>query len=198
MSIYFFGSEDVDLVSVILIGVGLSMDAFAAAICKGLSIKKNFLEKSFIIALFFGIFQGLMPYIGYLLGSLFAEKLQAIDHWIAFVLLFIIGSNMIRESKDKTCEIEDDKLDIKNLLMLSIATSIDALAVGISFAFLNINIGTAVFIIGITTFLISCLGVRWGRVFGVALNDKAEIVGGLILIFLGTKILVEHLGLLAI
>lgn len=198
MSIYFFGSEDVDLVSVILIGVGLSMDAFAAAICKGLSIKKNFLEKSFIIALFFGIFQGLMPYIGYLLGSLFAEKLQAIDHWIAFVLLFIIGSNMIRESKDKTCEIEDDKLDIKNLLMLSIATSIDALAVGISFAFLNINIGTAVFIIGITTFLISFIGVRVGRVFGVALKDKAEIVGGLILIFLGTKILVEHLGLLAI
>jgi len=198
LSIYFFGSEDVDLVSVILIGVGLSMDAFAAAICKGLSIKKNFLEKSFIIALFFGIFQGLMPYIGYLLGSLFAEKLQAIDHWIAFVLLFIIGSNMIRESKDKTCEIEDDKLDIKNLLMLSIATSIDALAVGISFAFLNINIGTAVFIIGITTFLISFIGVRVGRVFGVALKDKAEIVGGLILIFLGTKILVEHLGLLAI
>ncbi|WP_394274209.1 manganese efflux pump MntP family protein [Peptoniphilus lacydonensis] len=187
-----------DLVSVILIGVGLSMDAFAAAICKGLSIKKNFLEKSFIIALFFGIFQGLMPYIGYLLGSLFAEKLQSIDHWIAFVLLFIIGSNMIRESKDKTCEIEDDKLDIKNLLMLSIATSIDALAVGISFAFLNINIGTAVFIIGITTFLISFIGVRVGRVFGVALKDKAEIVGGLILIFLGTKILVEHLGLLAI
>ena len=105
---------------------------------------------------------------------------------------------MIWESKDKTCEIEDDKLDIKNLLMLSIATSIDALAVGISFAFLNINIGTAVFIIGITTFLISFIGVRVGRVFGVALKDKAEIVGGLILIFLGTKILVEHLGLLAI
>ena len=186
-----------NLISVFLIGVGLSMDAFAAAICKGLSIRKNFLEKSFVIALFFGVFQAAMPYIGYLLGSIFAEKLQAVDHWIAFVLLSIIGVNMIRESRDKTCTIEEDRLDLKNLFMLAIATSIDALAVGVSFAFLKIKISLAVFVIGLTTFVISFFGVRIGRVFGIALKDKAQVTGGLILIFLGLKILVEHLGLLA-
>lgn len=186
-----------NLISVFLIGVGLSMDAFAAAICKGLSIRKNFLEKSFVIALFFGVFQAVMPYIGYLLGSIFAEKLQAVDHWIAFVLLSIIGVNMIRESRDKTCTIEEDRLDLKNLFMLVIATSIDALAVGVSFAFLKIKISLAVFVIGLTTFVISFLGVRIGRAFGIALKDKAQVAGGLILIFLGLKILVEHLGLLA-
>lgn len=186
-----------NLISVFLIGVGLSMDAFAAAICKGLSIRKNFLEKSFVIALFFGVFQAVMPYIGYLLGSIFAEKLQAVDHWIAFVLLSIIGANMIRESRDKTCTIEEDRLDLKNLFMLAIATSIDALAVGVSFAFLKIKISLAVFVIGLTTFVISFLGVRIGRAFGIALKDKAQVTGGLILIFLGLKILVEHLGLLA-
>lgn len=186
-----------NLISVFLIGVGLSMDAFAAAICKGLSIRKNFLEKSFVIALFFGVFQAVMPYIGYLLGSIFAEKLQAVDHWIAFVLLSIIGVNMIRESRDKTCTIEEDRLDLKNLFMLAIATSIDALAVGVSFAFLKIKISLAVFVIGLTTFVISFFGVRIGRAFGIALKDKAQVTGGLILIFLGLKILVEHLGLLA-
>lgn len=186
-----------NLLSVFLIGVGLSMDAFAAAICKGLSIRKNFLEKSFVIALFFGVFQAVMPYIGYLLGSIFAEKLQAVDHWIAFVLLSIIGVNMIRESRDKTCTIEEDRLDLKNLFMLAIATSIDALAVGVSFAFLKIKISLAVFVIGLTTFVISFFGVRIGRAFGIALKDKAQVAGGLILIFLGVKILVEHLGLLA-
>lgn len=186
-----------NLLSVFLIGVGLSMDAFAAAICKGLSIRKNFIEKSFVIALFFGVFQAVMPYIGYLLGSIFAEKLQAVDHWIAFVLLSIIGVNMIRESRDKTCTIEEDRLDLKNLLMLAIATSIDALAVGVSFAFLKIKISLAVFVIGLTTFVISFFGVRIGRAFGIALKDKAQVAGGLILIFLGLKILVEHLGLLA-
>ena len=186
-----------NLISVFLIGVGLSMDAFAAAICKGLSIRKNFLEKSFVIALFFGVFQAVMPYIGYLLGSIFAEKLQAVDHWIAFVLLSIIGVNMIRESRDKTCTIQEDRLDLKNLFMLAIATSIDALAVGVSFAFLKIKISLAVFVIGLTTFVISFFGVRIGRTFGIALKDKAQVTGGLILIFLGLKILVEHLGLLA-
>ena len=186
-----------NLISVFLIGVGLSMDAFAAAICKGLSIRKNFLEKSFVIALFFGVFQAAMPYIGYLLGSIFAEKLQAVDHWIAFVLLSIIGVNMIRESRDKTCTIEEDRLDLKNLFMLAIATSIDALAVGVSFALLKIKISLAVFVIGLTTFVISFFGVRIGRAFGIALKDKAQVAGGLILIFLGLKILVEHLGLLA-
>lgn len=185
-----------NLISVFLIGVGLSMDAFAAAICKGLSIRKNFLEKSFVIALFFGVFQAAMPYIGYLLGSIFAEKLQAVDHWIAFVFLSIIGVNMIIESRDKTCTIEEDRLDLKNLFMLAIATSIDALAVGVSFAFLKIKISLAVFVIGLTTFVISFLGVRIGRAFGIALKDKAQVAGGLILIFLGLKILLEHLGLL--
>lgn len=124
-----------NLISVFFVGVGLSMDAFAAAICKGLAIKKNFLEKSFVIAIFFGFFQALMPLIGYLLGSIFAERFQAIDHWIAFVLLGAIGLNMIREARGKTCPVEEDRLGIKNLFMLSIATSIDALAVGVSFAF---------------------------------------------------------------
>ena len=138
-----------------------------------------------------------MPYIGYLLGSMFAEKLQAVDHWIAFVLLSIIGVNMIRESRDKTCTIEEDRLDLKNLFMLAIATSIDAIAVGVSFAFLKIKISLAVFVIGLTTFVISFFGVRIGRAFGIALKDKAQVTGGLILIFLGLKILVDHLGLLA-
>lgn len=194
--IYFFWGEKMNLFSVFLVGLGLSMDAFAAAICKGLAIKKNFLEKSLVIALFFGVFQGLMPYIGYLLGSIFAEKLQAIDHWIAFILLGIIGINMIREARDKTCPIEEDRLDIKNLFVLAIATSIDALAVGVSFAFLEIKISLAVLVIGFTTFAISFVGVQIGKFFGIALKDKAQITGGIILILLGVKILVEHLGLL--
>lgn len=194
--IYFFWGEKMNLFSVFLVGLGLSMDAFAAAVCKGLAIKKNFLEKSLVIALFFGVFQGLMPYIGYLLGSIFAEKLQAIDHWIAFILLGVIGLNMIREARDKTCPIEEDRLDIKNLFVLAIATSIDALAVGVSFAFLEIKISLAVLVIGFTTFAISFVGVQIGKFFGIALKDKAQITGGIILILLGVKILVEHLGLL--
>lgn len=194
--IYFFWGEKMNLFSVFLVGLGLSMDAFAAAICKGLAIKKNFLEKSLVIALFFGVFQGLMPYIGYLLGSIFAEKLQAIDHWIAFILLGIIGINMIREARDKTCPIEEDRLDIKNLFVLAVATSIDALAVGVSFAFLEIKISLAVLVIGLTTFAISFVGVQIGKFFGIALKDKAQITGGIILILLGVKILAQHLGLL--
>lgn len=186
-----------NLFSVFLVGLGLSMDAFAAAICKGLAIKKNFLEKSLVIALFFGVFQGLMPYIGYILGSIFAEKLQAIDHWIAFILLGAIGLNMIREARDKTCPIEEDRLDIKNLFVLAIATSIDALAVGVSFAFLEIKISLAVLVIGLTTFAISFVGVQIGKFFGIALKDKAQITGGIILILLGVKILAQHLGLLS-
>lgn len=195
--IYFFWGEKMNLFSVFLVGLGLSMDAFAAAICKGLAIKKNFLEKSLVIALFFGVFQGLMPYIGYLLGSIFAEKLQAIDHWIAFILLGVIGLNMIREARDKTCPIEEDRLDIKNLFVLAIATSIDALAVGVSFAFLEIKISLAVLVIGLTTFAISFVGVQIGKFFGIALKDKAQITGGIILILLGVKILAQHLGLLS-
>lgn len=151
-----------------------------------------------MIALFFGVFQGLMPLIGYFLGSIFAEKLQAIDHWIAFVLLGLIGLNMIREARDKTCPIEEDRLDIKNLFFLAIATSIDALAVGVSFAFLEIKLSLAVLLIGFTTFGISFFGVYVGKFFGIALKDKAQVAGGLILILLGIKILVEHLGILAL
>lgn len=184
-----------NLIWVFLVGVGLSMDAFAAAICKGLTIKKNFYEKSFVIALFFGVFQGLMPLMGYFLGSIFAERLQAIDHWIAFVLLGFIGLNMIREARVKTCPIEEDKLDIKNLFILAIATSIDALAVGVSFAFLKMKISLVVLLIGLTTFGISFFGVQVGKFFGLALKDKAQVTGGVILIFLGTKILLEHLGI---
>lgn len=187
-----------NLIWVFLVGVGLSMDAFAAAICKGLAIKKNFYEKSFVIALFFGVFQALMPLMGYFLGSIFAERLQAIDHWIAFVLLGLIGLNMIREARDKTCPIEEDRLDIKNLFMLAIATSIDALAVGISFAFLEMRISLAVLLIGLTTFGISFFGVQIGKFFGIALKDKAQVTGGVILIALGTKILLEHLGIIVL
>lgn len=151
-----------------------------------------------MIALFFGVFQGFMPLIGYFLGSIFAEKLQAIDHWIAFILLGLIGLNMIREARDKTCPMEEDRLDIKNLFMLAIATSIDALAVGVSFAFLKIRISLAVLVIGLTTFIISFAGVQIRKFFGIALKDKAQVAGGVILILLGTKILVEHLGLLTL
>jgi putative Mn2+ efflux pump MntP len=180
-----------------LLGVGLAMDAFAAAICKGLSIKKNFIKNGIIVALFFGFFQALMPFIGYKLAETFAESLKAIDHWIAFVLLVLIGVNMIRESRDKTCDIDSGVMDFKSLFMLSIATSIDALAVGISFAFLDKNIYYGSATIGIITFFISLIGVKIGRSFGIKFKDKAQIAGGLVLIFLGTKILFEHLGIIA-
>lgn len=183
-----------------LIAVGLSMDAFAVAICKGLSMRKMNYRHAVVIALFFGGFQALMPLIGWGLGKQFERYITSVDHWIAFILLAIIGMNMIREalSKDddeeKCCQSE--RLDLKELLMMAIATSIDALAVGVTFAFLQVSIVPAISLIGITTFILSLIGVSLGRVFGAKFKSKAEFFGGAILILIGVKILLEHLGVL--
>ncbi len=185
-----------------LMGVGLSMDAFAVSICKGLAMRKVNKKQAFVIGLFFGGFQALMPFIGWALGSQFESYITSIDHWIAFVLLVVIGGNMVKEAvseKGGEDEVEqmDPPLDIKEMFILAIATSIDALAVGITFAFLNYPIVEAITIIGITTFVISIIGVYVGNFFGSKYKKRAEIVGGVILILLGVKILLEHLGILA-
>lgn len=180
-----------------IIAVGLSMDAFAVAISKGLCMKKLSYKNAVIIGCFFGGFQALMPIIGYILGTQFKDSITSIDHWIAFILLALIGINMIRESRSKdevACENIDVSLSIKNMTILSVATSIDALAVGITFAFLQVDIILAVSIIGITTFVLSIIGVKIGHVFGTKFKSKAELVGGIILIIMGLKILFEHLG----
>lgn len=184
-----------------LMGVGLSMDAFAVSICKGLAMRKVNKKQAFVIGLFFGGFQALMPFIGWALGSQFESYITSIDHWIAFVLLVVIGGNMVKEAvseKGGEDEVEqmDPPLDIKEMFILAIATSIDALAVGITFAFLNYPIVEAITIIGITTFVISIIGVHVGNFFGSKYKKRAEIVGGVILILLGVKILLEHLGIL--
>lgn len=190
-------------ITLVLMGVGLAMDAFAVSICKGLSMKKVNKKQCLVIGLFFGGFQALMPFIGYVLGSQFQKYITSIDHWIAFILLGLIGGKMIIEAvreKDEPVEIEqmDAPLDIKELFILAIATSIDALAVGITFAFLDTPILEAVSIIGITTFIISVLGVYVGNFFGNKYKSKAEFAGGLILVLLGIKILLEHLGIFII
>jgi len=182
----------------LLIGIGLSMDAFAVAICQGLCMPKLNLRQGTVIALFFGGFQALMPLIGWLLGSQFAERIQSIDHWVAFVLLCLIGLNMVREAlgpEEETACAVDTKLDLKQLFFMAVATSIDALAVGVTFAFLDVMIVPAVSVIGITTFCISLTGVVVGNFFGARYKKRAELSGGIILILLGAKILVEHLGL---
>lgn len=181
---------------ILLIGIGLAMDAFAVSICKGLSMKKMSWKKAILVGLYFGIFQALMPLIGYLLGSSFETIVTRIDHWIAFALLFFIGTNMLKESFSKNTENHNDKVDFKTMSILAIATSIDALAVGITFAFLRANITIATIIIGIVTFLICIIGVKIGNKFGHKYQRKAEMVGGLILIFIGIKILLEHLGII--
>ncbi|MGN0553581.1 MAG: manganese efflux pump MntP family protein [Oscillospiraceae bacterium] len=183
-----------------LIGVGLSMDAFAVSVCKGLNMrgKVNF-KHAGVIALFFGGFQALMPLVGYFLGIGFEKYITKIDHWIAFVLLGFIGGKMIVEAikewnaEDKQ---EEDKLDIKELTILAVATSIDALAVGITFAFLSVNIWSAISIIGVTTFVLSIIGVVIGNKFGSKYKSKAELAGGIILVLMGIKILLEHLGII--
>ena len=187
------------LLELFILAVGLSMDAFAVAVCKGLAMKKMSWKKAAIVALYFGGFQAGMPLLGYLLGINFQEYIVAVDHWIAFVLLGLIGFNMIKESRDDDCDDEgsSDSVAFKEMVVLAIATSIDALAVGITFAFLQVNIVPAVSFIGICTFTLSLLGVKIGNVFGVKYKSKAEFAGGLILILLGTKILLEHLGFLA-
>jgi putative Mn2+ efflux pump MntP len=185
------------LIELFILSVGLSMDAFAVAVCKGLAIKKIDLRKAMIIGLYFGIFQAGMPLVGYLLGVSFQSKITAIDHWIAFILLAFIGIHMIKEATNTDTEDTDDSLCFKKMIILSIATSIDALAVGVTFAFLKVMIVPAVSFIGIVTFMFSMVGVKIGHVFGTKYKAKAEFSGGVILILIGTKILLEHLGYLA-
>ena len=184
------------LIELFLIAVGLSMDAFAVSVCKGLAMPMCTFKKVAIVGLWFGGFQALMPAIGYVLGAQFQETIASIDHWIAFVLLALIGGNMIHEALDNDEEEADASLDVKTMFLLAVATSIDALAIGITFAFLKVNIIPAVCFIGIVTFIISFAGVKIGNVFGARYKNKAEIVGGVILILLGLKILLEHLGFL--
>ena len=184
------------LIELFLIAVGLSMDAFAVSVCKGLAMPKCTFKKAAIVGLWFGGFQALMQAIGYILGAQFQEAIASIDHWIAFVLLALIGGNMIHEALDNDEEEADASLDVKTMFLLAVATSIDALAIGITFAFLKVSIIPAVCFIGIVTFIISFAGVKIGNVFGARYKNKAEIVGGVILILLGLKILLEHLGFL--
>lgn len=184
------------IIDIFLIGIGLSMDAFAVSICKGLAMKKIDWKKMIIIGLYFGGFQAIMPAIGYILGSTFEGIVTRVDHWIAFVLLLLIGLNMIKEVFEKDSNKCNDKIDFKTMLVLAIATSIDALAIGITFAFLNVNIILAITIIGIITFFTSLIGVKVGNKFGNKYEKKAEFIGGLILILIGIKILIEHLGIL--
>ena len=181
-----------NLLEIFLISIGVAMDAFAVAICKGLAIRKINIKKAIIIGLYFGIFQAVMPTLGYLLGTTFKDLIFKIDHWIALLLLSSIGINMIKESFNKD-DSYNDSLEISTMLVLSIATSIDALAVGITFACLKVNIIFPVIIIGIITCIISIIGTLIGKKFGNKLDSKAEIFGGTILILLGIKILLEHL-----
>ena len=184
------------IVELFLIAVGLSMDAFAVAVCKGLAMKKCTWTKAGIVGLYFGVFQAGMPLIGYVLGVQFKDFITSIDHWIAFILLGIIGFNMVRESREEECETTSEALDVKTMIGLAVATSIDALAVGVTFAFLQVKIVPAVSFIGVTTFIISVAGVKIGNIFGAKYKSKAELAGGIILILMGVKILLEHLGFL--
>jgi putative Mn2+ efflux pump MntP len=187
-----------DIITLFLLAVGLSMDAFAVAVCKGLAMPRVSVKNCLIVGGWFGGFQALMPLIGYLLGYRFSSYITSFDHWIAFVLLALIGGNMVREAMSKEEEEElDPKLDVKTMFLMAVATSIDALAVGITFAFLEVNIVAAVLFIGVITFVISVVGVKVGNVFGVKYKSRAELIGGIILILLGLKILLEHLGVLA-
>ena len=178
-----------------VIAVGLSMDAFAVSICKGLSTKDVRREHMVVTGLYFGGFQALMPLAGYLLGSRFQSMIQRVDHWIAFVLLALIGANMVRESQGEA-EHLDDSFTPGTMLPLAVATSIDALAVGVTFAFLNVRIIPAAALIGVTTFALSAIGMRLGNVFGARYQARAELVGGIVLILMGVKILLEHTGIL--
>lgn len=193
-----------NILEIFLIGIGLSMDAFAVSICKGLCMQKMSIKKACIAGLYFGGFQALMPLLGYYLGTGFAGLIKNFDHWIVFILLTLIGAGMIREAfkdkkevKDKdNCDVKDHDFSPKTMLPLAIATSIDALAVGVSFAFLKVNIWVAILIIGCTTFVFGAAGVKIGTVFGAKYRSAAETVGGIILILIGVKILLEHLGVI--
>ena len=180
------------LIEIIVIGIGLALDAFAVSVCKGLSMKTIKLNNMVIIALYFGVFQAFMPVLGYFLGSAFSELVQKVDHWIAFIMLVLIGTKMIKESTDDEIEKRNDRVDIKTMTLLALATSIDALAVGITFAFFEVNLLLAIIIIGTITFSLSILGVLIGNHFGNRFQNKAELMGGMILILIGLKILLEH------
>ena len=196
-------------VEILLIGIGLSMDAFSVSVCKGLTTKQFSWKMALTCGLWFGFFQALMPVIGYFLGEQFEQYITAVDHWIAFGLLFLIGANMIREavwghdesvierSEINQPELSKSSSSVKTMLLLAIATSIDALAVGISFACIQVKIWSSVLVIGVTTFLFSVFGVKIGNVFGSKFEKSAEIIGGIILILIGLKILLEHLGVVS-
>lgn len=183
------------LIELFILAVGLSMDAFAVSVCKGLSLGKIKPKHMCIAGAWFGGFQALMPLIGYFLGSFFAEMIEKYDHWVAFVLLAIIGGNMIKESFGKDEKV-DSSMDVKSMLLLAIATSIDALAVGVTFAFLQVQIVPAVSFIGVITFIFSAVGVKIGSLFGTKYKSKAELFGGIVLVLIGIKILLEGIGAL--
>ncbi|MGN1112307.1 MAG: manganese efflux pump MntP family protein [Acutalibacteraceae bacterium] len=185
------------IIELFLVAIGLSMDAFAVSICKGLALKNVRLSHSVKAGLWFGGFQALMPIIGFFCGYWFKDYISAFDHWIAFMLLLLLGAKMIKEALSDEEESTEAAMDVKNMLLLAIATSIDALAVGITFAFLNVNIWYAVAFIGVITFLFSAVGIKIGSLFGTKFKTKAEIAGGVILILMGAKILLEHLGVIA-
>ncbi len=185
-----------NILELFLVAVGLSMDAFAVAVCKGLALKRAGWKSMALTGLWFGGFQALMPVLGYLAGVRFKDAITAVDHWIAFGLLAVIGGNMIREALSGEEEAADASLSPKAMLPLALATSIDALAVGVGFAFLDVNIGAAAGFIGAVTFVLSAAGVKAGAVFGARYKSRAEITGGVILILLGAKILLEHLGII--
>ena len=185
-----------NVIELLILAVGLSMDAFAVAVCKGLALRKVKPVQMALVGLWFGGFQALMPVIGYLIGVQFSSYITAIDHWIAFALLALIGGNMVKEALSNEDEEADASLSFKKMLPLAVATSIDALAVGVSFAFLNVQIAPAAGSIGVVTFVLSAVGVKVGSLFGAKYKSRAELIGGVILILLGLKILLEHLGLL--
>ena len=186
------------ILEILLLGIGLSMDAFAVSICKGLSTRQLQVKHYLIIGAWFGGFQALMPTIGYFLGSAFEQYITAFDHWVAFVLLAAIGAGMIKESLSKEESEGNDSFSFKTMLLLALATSIDALAVGVTFALLpDVNVPLAVSLIGVTTFAFSAAGLKVGNVFGLRYKAKAEFAGGLILILIGLKILLEHLGIVS-
>lgn len=191
---YWKSNCEMTVLELFIIAVGVSMDAFAVSICKGLSVRKLRSRHAFSVAMWFGGFQALMPLIGYFIGIRFADFVTNVDHWIAFVLLAVIGGNMVKESLQgqDTCDYDSD-FSFMKMLSLAVATSIDALAIGVSFAFLKINIWTAVLLIGTTTAAFSGAGIKIGNIFGCRYKSKAELAGGVILIVMGARILVEHL-----
>ena len=185
-----------NLAEIILIAISLAMDAFAVSVCKGLVMQEKSLKKTLIVAAYFAGFQMLMPLIGYMIGRGFADMADAVDHWIAFVLLSIIGGKMIWEACNGKDKRETDDVSFKNMIFPAVATSIDALVVGMTFAFLKVNLKLCLIVIGLITFILSCVGVKLGKIIGEKFRKNAEIIGGIILICLGIKILLEGVGII--